>query len=141
MGREISMKRLLRRYRLWQICRACGIKRLYKRQLDVLLSGDIDSLWEWGRASGKTITACLYTLLYQKEPIKLSRTMLSPAIKDPDGHINGHVGRFVTDEFIRMHTLCRRAGVKVCDIYLMQPMWSLDRGYYQGGYGTKKKRG
>ena len=113
-----SMKRILRRYRLWKICRACGIKKLYKRQLDVLLSGKNDDLYQWGRGTGKTITACLYTLLYQKEPIKLSRTMLNPAIPDPDGHINGHVGRFVTDEFIRLHGLCRRAGVKVCDIYV-----------------------
>ena len=132
------MKWLLKRYRLWRICRACGIKRLYKWQRDVLLSGNINDLWQWGRASGKTTTACLYTLLYQEEPIKLSRTMLTPAIQDPDGHINAHVGRFITDEFLRMHTLCRRTGVKVCDIYLAQPMWRLDRGYYQGGMKSRK---
>lgn len=104
------------RIRLWRICRAVGIRKLTAPQKRVLLSGNAEELWQWERRSGKTLTACLYTLLYQKTPIRLSRQSLHPAIPDPDGAINGRAGLFTTNMFRDMHARCMRAGIKVCDI-------------------------
>lgn len=62
--------RLKARRRLRKITKAIGIK-LTKRQKEVALNPDWPNMKYWGQGTGKTVTACIWTLMWRKKPIKL----------------------------------------------------------------------
>ena len=105
----------LRRYRLWRICKAIGIKP-YAWQCAYAL-GLVDGLeYPAGRRTGKTM-AVMLRLLMGIDPCE--HGMQQVLNNDPDW--NGrdpHRRRWYTYEYRRLYWYCVQAGVSVPQFYL-----------------------
>ena len=74
------------RIRLRKITKAIGI-RMTKRQKKAALDPDGPDMTGWGRGSGRTVTACIWTLMWRKKPIRLKYEMVK-------------IGRDLTDDYL-----------------------------------------
>lgn len=117
--------------RLRSIEKAIGMK-LYWRQRRVVFSPKRPDLEEWRRASGKTIAACVWVLMWRREPIdfdverhKTNGTTSHAyitlyglrAFPDPDAYVSNIQLTFTINEFLRLKFKCMDAGIDVCDTY------------------------
>lgn len=68
-------KRIMARIRLRKIEKAIGI-RLTKRQRKTALNPDVPDMSSWGRGSGKTVTACIWTLMWREKPIRMKYELM-----------------------------------------------------------------
>ena len=100
--------------RLKRIMKALGIKKLMHHQTRAILDRDMDSLWSWGRRSGKTTTAILYTLVWNTKHLYASPNILF--IPDPDLHRVPGSRHFVYKELLDAHRKCEEAGIRMFKI-------------------------
>lgn len=100
--------------RLKRIMKALGIKKLTPQQTRAILDHDMDSLWSWGRRSGKTTTAILYALVWNTKRLYVSPYIVF--IPDPDLHRVPGSRRWVCRELLEAHRKCKDAGIRVFEI-------------------------
>ena len=116
--------------RLWEIENATHI-RLMQKQRKLVLSKERPVFdYTWGRASGKTITAIFWTLLWRKEPIILQieqaklvpqrRRLLKekePAIPDPDATNYPRLMNTILP-YIKFCEMCTKARINVATVIM-----------------------
>ena len=100
--------------RLKRIQKALGIKKLTPQQTDAILNKNMGSLWHWGRQSGKTTTAILYTLVWNTKTLYVSPNI--PCIPDPDLQRVPGSRRWVYRELLIARKKCKDAGIRVFKI-------------------------
>ena len=104
-------------YRIWRairfarICKALGIKPT--KDVKRAVYSDIRSLRVWGRQSGKTTAAILWTLMWRTVP---ARSLGEVYIPDPDMYKNSEIERLTREKFSRAHAACMKKRIKVFDI-------------------------
>ena len=114
--------------------------RLTPQQREAVLSTEPPDFTAWGRASGKTTAACIWTLLHRKEPItweEEKRLIFDPdspesienllidkkffvnkrAIPDKDGYKTYATFRFLQDRYLELKLKCLRHGIQTCPVY------------------------
>ena len=118
--------------RLRRIEKAIGIK-LRPDQRAVVMSDDYPDFYGWERHSGKTVAACMWTLLNRSREIVIERELakLNPgraasikfhdrvkAVPDPDADT---MQRYIsTLSVLRdMKIKCAAHGIQVCDVRVM----------------------
>lgn len=100
--------------RLKRIQKALGLKKLTPQQTSAILDHKMDSLWSWGRRSGKTTTAIIYTLVWNTKHLVVSPHIVF--ISDPDLLRVPGSRRFVYEELLEAHRKCKDAGIRVFKI-------------------------
>lgn len=96
--------------RLRRICRALGIKRLYKWQIDYVFNKSRTIVG--GRASGKTIAFIIKLLMWRIAPFRKNEH-LGSLLRDPDYS----KARIWTDrEVYKAHAKCKAKHIKVFEI-------------------------
>ena len=66
------IRKIRNRLKLRKIEKAIDIK-LNRRQRKAILNSNRPTFQDWGRASGKTITSCIWTMIWHQEPISILR--------------------------------------------------------------------
>lgn len=127
-----KIKELIWRWRRLRSIEKAIEMRLYLRQRLVALRSERPDLTKWKRASGKTIAACVWVLMWRREPIdfdaerrKVGKACAPScfvihgpmAFPDPDAYVSGICLAFTINEFLRLKFKCMDAGIDVCDAY------------------------
>ena len=119
IGFKITLKRneydtprdnIITRIRLWRICRAIGIKRLYEWQRDFIF--DRAGMIQGGRATGKTL-ACIIKLLMWRRGQFNRYSYPGAMLKDPD---YSKCRNWADKQVFKAHAACKAKGIRVFEL-------------------------
>ena len=122
------IEKLKARKRLKKIEKAIG-KRMMPRQREIVLNKNRPVFdCSWGRGSGKSITAVVWTLMWRKEPIDRAKeqALLNiqralgisnklPAIPDPDATDYRRL-MYTLTTYMKFSVECTQAGIEVSTV-------------------------